>query len=366
MIKNSMSARFFSLILVLIFLINIIPINSNAITVCNSCNYNNNSLFYSYDDLTILLYELKDRHPDIFSFNSIGETYEGRDIWLVKISDNVELDEDEPEVFYTGGIHGNEKVAFQVVIESIKAISENYSDVFVNESFSNRIKNIVNNTELYFVPMLNPDGCEACTRKNRKPNPCFLGKTLFRGVDLNRNFDYRWYEYNRNPIRYFTRSQYSIISCPFLDFWTLIDGPGNGTYRGPYPFSEKESKAIRDFVGKHEIKSSIDYHCCGMDISYPWRWTFSPTPDETIFLSIAENMSKYNHYKVKGIDKFQNTLGIGLLDEWLYGEHGVISFTMELASLNLNKIPVKESINDICFTHLLVNLYLAERTLSMN
>ena len=254
--------------------------------------------YYSYDELTDLLENLQQDYSNIFMYESLGKTYQDRDIWLVKISDNVEINESEPEVLYTGGMHGNEKIGFQVTIYSINAIVENYTSINVNESFTMRIRHIVNNTELYFIPMVNPDGCEASTRKNRRPNDGILGKWLFLGVDINRNFGYKWEEFDKHPILYFILSKFSVVRYPFFDFWVIKEGIGNGTYRGPYPFSENETKAIKNFVENHDIITGIDYHSKAKKIVYPWGWTNKPPLDEQIFLSIAEGISKINDFEI--------------------------------------------------------------------
>jgi len=316
-----------------------------------------NPEYYSYEDFTKIISELSENNSDIFSYESIGETYEGRDIWLVKISDNVEINENEPEVLFTGGMHGNEKIGYQVVIQSIISITENYTSIYVNDSFTNRVRNIVNNTELFFVPMVNPDGCQACTRKNREPNRCLLGKTLFRGVDINRNFEYKWKEFNRHPIKNFILSKYSVITRPFFDFWVINSGSGNGTYRGPHPFSENETIALKNFVENHNIISGIDYHSQGKKILYPWGWTDESADNESDMFSIAENMSGINGFEV--MQMCQMYYIFGCFNDWTYANFNTYHFTIELDSVE--STPIKES----CEEQLMVNLYLAERTISM-
>ena len=180
-----------------------------CITLLVTAKLNNNDKgkiekehYYSYDELTDLLGQLQQKYPKIFNYSSLGKTWGGRDIWLVKISDIVSIDENEPNVLYTGGVHGDEKQGYQAVIYSIKSFVENYTYVNVNESFTDRVRNVVNNTELFFMPMVNPDGCEAYTRENGRPNDCIFGKTLFRGVDINRNCGYKWELIDKYPIRY--------------------------------------------------------------------------------------------------------------------------------------------------------------------
>jgi hypothetical protein len=346
---------------------------------CNfiaSANIQNNKVtnqedydYYSFDELTILLDQLHQDFQNIFSYESLGKTYEGRDIWLVKISDNVSIDEDEPEVLFTGGIHGNEKPSFEVVIYTLKSIAENYSSINVNESFSNRVRDIVNNTELYFIPMVNPDGVESGTRKNKIQNDCIFGDKLFRGVDLNRNFDWKWNDFNKHPFKYTLNTILKIggrstIMFPFLDIKSIV---GEGTYRGPYPFSENETRAIKRFVENHSIKAGIDYHTYGRKIGYPWAWTKESPADEDVFISIAENISEINEYSFFQWSDwyFVN----GFFTDWMYGEHEIFHFLIELDPTNVHGPRFQRDfkpVSEICETHLLVNLYLAERSLTLN
>lgn len=329
--------------------------------------------YYTYDQFTNLLYQLNQEYADIFSYSSLGKTYEGRDIWLVKISDNVTINEEEQKVFYTGGMHGDEKQGYQVVIYSIKAIVENYTYLNVNQSFTERVRNVVNNTELYFIPMLNPDGCEAGTRKNCRPNNCPLGKTLFCGVDIGRNSGYKWELQDQYPFRY-RRSTYIEkvnIKYPIFDFRSLI---GEGCYRGPYPFSEPESRAIKQVVENHSISIYMDYHSAANHICYGWAWNHDhPLPEEPIMSSIAQGISNMTGYVIK---RGSMSMIFGNMRDWMSSEHGVLAFAMELPRTkadrplldilhgNRHPLPWKNiPILEMCKTHVLVNLYLAERAM---
>jgi len=323
-------------------------------------------LYYSYEQFTDLIVQLQNEHPDVFLYYSLGKTYEGRHIWCVKISDNVTFDEDEPEVLFMGGIHGNEKPGYQAVIYSMKAIVENYNSPYLNLSFTRRIRNIVNNTELFFIPMVNPDGIESGTRKNRQPNDCIFGDTIFRGVDINRNFAYKWEELDKHPFQYIfggfpKRLDRTTVKYPFLDFQSIVR---RGNYRGSYPFSENESRALKQFIENHSITLSVDYHTYGEKILYPWSWTKDPSPDNPLFISIAENISKINQYEVIQGSKWYYIPGFS--GDWLYAEHNIYSFTIELCKSNIPVyLPIKDHIIKLCKTHLFVNMYAAERAMMM-
>ena len=82
--------------------------------------------YYNYQDMTDLFYDLEETYPEIMSYTSLGETYEERNIWMVKLSDNVEVNEDEPGVLLMGAHHGNEKPSYESLIFFIKHMVENY------------------------------------------------------------------------------------------------------------------------------------------------------------------------------------------------------------------------------------------------
>lgn len=362
--KSIRITSYFFLIFVLMISPNLFPISKCAFESIHS-NWGDN-FYYSYDQLTDLIVKLQEKYPEIFSYYSLGETYERRHIWCVKISDNVTADEDEPEVLFMGGVHGNERPGYQTVIYTLKAIAENYTIANVNHSFTNRIRNIVNNTELYFIPMVNPDGVESGTRKNRQPNDCIFGDTIFRGVDINRNFAYKWEELDKHPFKYIfggfpKRLDRTTVKYPFLDFQSIIR---RGNYRGQYPFSENESRAIKQFIENHNITFSIDYHIYGEKILYPWSWTKEPTIENALFVSIAGNISNINGYEIIQGSYWYYIPGCS--GDGMYAKHNIYSFTIELCKSSfLANFPLKKRILDLCKTHLLVNLYASERSLEI-
>ena len=128
-------------------------------------------------------------HPGIVSRFSLGTSYEGRQLWAVKVSDNVASDESEPEVLFTAGQHAREHLTIEMALYLLHELADGYGT-------DSRITAIVNTREIYIVFNLNPDGSEydiatgtyRSWRKNRQPN----GGSSAVGTDLNRNWSYRW------------------------------------------------------------------------------------------------------------------------------------------------------------------------------
>jgi carboxypeptidase T len=337
--------------------------------------------YHTYQEMTDQLLNLSKNNSDIMLVSSIGKTYEGRDIWLVTLSDNVELDEQESEVLLMGAHHGNEKPSFEVLIYFINYIVNKYNkepydddqDSIVNEDPydgldndqdglidedppEEQVTNTIDNTKLFIIPMVNPDGVASDWRKNRAPNYGADGTedhiTSY-GVDLNRNYGYKW------KIPYLFPENY------YLDY--LLDDV-SWTYRGEEPFCENETKAIKSLVEKNNISISLSYHDYGEWMIFPWMHTSRRAPHETLFRALGESISQINGYELKIYGQygereylFPRFCGTpGSSENWLYGEHDIIAYTIELCrrrtEYNVDKVI------DTCWKHVGVNLLVCERS----
>jgi carboxypeptidase T len=299
-------------------------------------------LYHTYDEMTVLLQGLATNHSDIMSLTSIGKTYEGRELWMVKLSDNVNQQENEPELLFMGAHHGNEKPSYEVLIYFIQYMVEHYEN-----SSAEEVQDAINNTQIYILPMVNPDGVEAGTRKNRVPNHGSFGyqtEITSLGVDLNRNYGYRWFLFYLFPLKY-------ISSTSYFD--------RSDSYRGKQPFSENETQAIRQFVDTHNITISISYHTYGELILYPWGYTLIPTKDNSVFVSIGENISNINHYTLARSITLYPTLGDAC--DWMYGTREMLAYTIELGDSFAPSDP--DVLQEMYLLHTNVNLYVCQRAL---
>jgi carboxypeptidase T len=301
--------------------------------------------YHTYQEMTDELHALQTNYSDLMTLTSIGKTYQGRDIWAVTLSDNVEVEEDEPGVLLMGAHHGNEKPGYEILIFFLRYMVENYENDSVME-----VRDAINTTQIYVIPMVNPDGVEADTRKNCAPNhgPFGFSKTITSyGVNLNRNYGDPWFLAYLLPVQY---------SLPFI----LPDSSFN--YRGPRPFSENETQAVKNFAEAHTISISISYHSYGEFILYPWMHTSKPTPDEPLFISIGENISTINNYYLYigeqyPIPRYGGTLGSS--ENWLYRERSILSYTIEVCTERAPSNPTV--VQRVCLTQTQVHLYLCER-----
>ncbi|MDI5887259.1 M14 family zinc carboxypeptidase [Flavobacterium yafengii] len=207
-------------------------------------------------------------------------THQGRPIYYVKISDNPSVNETEPNVLYTGMTHSREVSSMMNTIYYMWYLLENYySDPF--------IKSIVDNTEMYFVPVANPDGLSwnetiaptggGMQRKNLRPGICDAGTTASsnntRGVDLNRNYGY-----------YYGLVGSSTVLC-------------DNTYRGTAAFSEPETQMMRDFVLTKNFKTALNHHAYSNLLPHPINGKSGVlTGRENEFAKLSHDMTQYNRY----------------------------------------------------------------------
>ena len=115
--------------------------------------------YHTYDTLTADLQDIAANHPDIVRLISLGQSVQGREWWMVKITDNPNLEEDEPEAEYISSMHGDEVVGKELCFELIKTLTDGYGS-------DPRITALLDNTEIWIMPSMNPDGTELGQRYN--------------------------------------------------------------------------------------------------------------------------------------------------------------------------------------------------------
>jgi carboxypeptidase T len=272
--------------------------------------------FHTYAEVAADIAATAAAHPDIVSAFSIGKSYQGRELWAVKISDNVAVDENEPEVLYDGGTHSDEHMGVEMTLRIMHWLVDGYGT-------DPRITNIVNNREIWIVFEVNPDGAEYDItggrfhhwRKNRQPTP---GTTAI-GTDLNRNFGYRWgLEGNTST------------------------NPRAITYRGPRPFSAPETRAMRDFLasrvvnGRQQIRVAITFHESGRLVMWPYGYTYVDIPidmtrdDHSALVAIGRHMASTNGYRPEQASDLYLTSGT--TRDFEYGVYRIFSYTFELSN----------------------------------
>ena len=272
---------------------------------------------------------LRNMYPDFVSEkDSIGTSIEGRTIWAFKVSDYPSVDEDEPEVLYTGLTHAREPVSMMNLFFFVRWLCENYSSD-VTAGF------LVDHREMWFIPIINPDGYAynetiapnggGMHRKNRRPHP--TESCDHQGVDLNRNYSYNWGANNSGS----------------------SGNPCSAVYRGTSAFSEPETEAISNFILARQFKNVLHYHTYSNVLIHSWGdGTFPDEPDLSTLREIGAEMTRENGYEV---GTGTETIGYGVNGDavdWTYGTAGLISYTPEVGSYADNFWPSEDQVIPLC------------------
>jgi hypothetical protein len=262
------------------------------------------SVYHSYDEMVQELLAINNLYPDITMLQIVGVSIEGRDIYAMKVSDNADINEEEPEVLFTGLHHSREPITVEICLDLLNFLTDNYGTI-------PQVTDLVDERETWVIPILNPDGYEYAQnvdpwwRKNRRDN----GDGTW-GVDINRNYGYNW-------------------------GWDNIGSSNrtsDGTYRGTAPFSEPETQAAGDLSEAHDFSITVTHHSYGDWILYPWGYVYGPTDDEVAFAGIGNELSTLNGY-----DPGRTSVNLykvnGDFTDWQYGDTSGkpsnLSFTIE-------------------------------------
>jgi len=258
------------------------------------------------------------------------QTVEGNHIYWVRISNNPDIQQEKPKVFYNALTHAREPAGMQQLIYQMWDLLENYGT-------DPEITYYIDNLELYFIPCVNPDGYEM----NRITNPD--GGGMWRknvagldGTDLNRNWGYMW-GYNDTG------------SSPY---------PWDETYRGEEPFSEVETQILKEFCEEIGFSLCLNNHTYSNCLVFPYGFTEVPTPEYPIFRTYSKRLTSENHYDYGNCFEVLNYYTNGSSDDWMYGEQGILSFTPEAGEPAEGFWPPMYRIEEICAGHVTMNKYL--------
>jgi subtilisin-like proprotein convertase family protein len=250
--------------------------------------------YHTYESLTLELHEIADDHPDITELYSIGQSVQGRELWMMKITDNASIEEDEPEVRYIAAMHGDEVVGKENCMELINLLTDEYG-------IDPRITDMVDTIEIWILPSMNPDG-----------------------TAMHQRYNANWFDLNRN-------------------FPDRIEDPIDTT-EGRQP----ETAAVMEWGFTHSPILSANFHGGALVSNYGYDGNaahssvYTPTPDDSHYVSIARTYadnnpsmvlsnsdSSYNNGVCNGADWY---VIYGGLQDWNYVWHGDIDLTVEVSN----------------------------------
>lgn len=302
---------------------------------------------YTFTEVLANLDSMITEYPQLISQkDTIGQSILGKPIVAVKISDNPNIQENEPEVLYTGLHHAREPGSMMTIVYYMWWLLENYG-INPQATF------LAENRQMWFVPVVNPDGYV----HNQQTNP--NGGGMWRlnardnnnngiyfeagedGVDLNRNYGYQW-GYNNSG------------SSPY---------PGDETYRGPFAFSEVETNTIRNFCNQHQFKTAFNYHTYSNLLIHPWAYNDSPTPDHNLFHTFGVDMTQFNGYTLGTPGQTVGYSVNGDSNDWMYGEQAskpkILAYTPEVGNSGDGFWPATNRIIPLAQENLYPNIVLS-------
>src|SRR3954468_18751535 len=259
------------------------------------------------------MYALAHDNPQVTKLVKIGTTLNGREILALKVTQGArdKPDGSRPSVLFSATQHAREWIATEID----RRLMYHYVNGWKNDD--KRIKNLLKDVELWFVPVMNPDGyqytfdAERLWRKNLRDNDGDGQTTISDGVDPNRNYP--------EHFKYDEEGSSKIFSSQ--------------TYRGPGPASERETQAIMGLSDRVGFQFNVNYHSNGRWLLYPEGWQVgSPTADDPIYFALSGNLDR------PAIEGFHPGLSSDVLyvtngeaNDFMHNEGGALAWTPELS-----------------------------------
>jgi len=261
--------------------------------------------YHSFDSTNLYIRNLVNTYPTLCVLDSLGLSYENRQMYGIKISDNPGVSEpNEPGVFICGLHHSREWATPLVCIFFAESILSAYNS-------SPAMQNLINNHEIWIFPMINPDGyvydypAHRSWRKNRQP----FGGSI--GTDINRNYN-------------------GACTNDRFGWWGALTSGSNSDHNpsslifmGAYGMSSPEITNVRKFFMAHDINVSLSYHSYSELVLWPWAYQNIPTPDNALYVRVGTTMANMIQALGGGYYTPEQTPGLYPVssgyDDWIYG-----------------------------------------------
>ena len=266
--------------------------------------------YHDYFKTTEKLAEFEEDYPDLVNYFSIGQSVLGKEIWCIKITNEKKYGS-KYSCLIDGTIHGSEWEAGDACLYLAEYLLINFKDNLT-------IKNIFNNSEIYIIPMLNPDGRQENYRFNEN------------GIDLNRNFDVDFGRLKGRAIplgKLFGRIKVPIVAFPRLNLYF--------TNAGRRAFSEPETQALKDFMSSidtNKFSFYVNTHTATHNVLTPWVVYKPPfemkSSEKDLFTYVEDWIVENTEYDKS--DPYGYSSGNAM--DWFFKEYRVPSFIFEVLS----------------------------------
>jgi hypothetical protein len=256
------------------------------VTPSSSLDNKNANDYPSAQELAARMKRLALQNPDLVQTFSIGQGHDGEKLWVYKISDNVIQDEVEPEFKYIGNMHGNEIVGRELLILLAEDLIQRY------RNGDNQAMDLINNTEIFIMPSMNPEGASSRRRGNAH------------WVDLNRNF-------------------------PDFSIPDNNDGPEG---------REPETQAVMNWQSQRKFALSANFHGGTKCVNYPWDTSADPAPLTDLIIQLSREyastvpgMFDSEEFPDGIVNGYQWYEINGGMQDWSYFWYGDLQVTIELS-----------------------------------
>ncbi len=293
-----------------------IKLNSSDFTQSTeNFNFGSMGYFYKLNEIYSEFEKMIGNFKEYFvSYEIIGRTYEDRDI--ICYTFGAPLEQNKPQILLTALHHAREPASVVAIIYFLQKLFEN-----ANRGDKNA-KYLLKERTIFVIPVVNPDGYYfneknypnggGLWRKNRRK----INDSTF-GVDLNRNY---------GPYEFWNSSNGGSLSAP-----------NSNLYRGSEPFSELETRAVRDFCNSKNIRLAFNYHTFGDVFIVPYSSLSNETRDSIFYRYLSVELTKFNKYAF-GLD--YKTIGYpacGTADDWMHFDtntkNSIIALTPEVGNI---------------------------------
>ncbi|MBN1590746.1 MAG: hypothetical protein JW888_14630 [Pirellulales bacterium] len=257
-----------------------------------------------------LLAAFADDYPRITQLEEIGTTWQGRKILALRITGNARRRNDKPAFLFVAAHHANELLSTEIVLDAIRQLTAGYPT-------DPEIRGWLDRYEIWCIPLANPDGLHnffhvaAAGRKNGRDTNDNGRIDAHDGVDLNRNYPFRWHTLGEKG---------------------SSGDPNHGRYRGPSAASEPETKALMRLADRERFVGLITYHTSGSKILVPYTIDGARNPHPDAAWIVGAHMAALSDaaridrdympvralYSVDGVEK-----------DWHYWRHGTLAFLWE-------------------------------------
>ena len=274
---------------------------SKLISKIDIVSHDEKSLDENYltpNEVYTILKQASDKYPQITKLIKLGESLEGNSIYAIKISDEPEEnDTSEPSILFNGMHHSREVMTAEVTTDIVTYLTQNYMT-------DSKVRDWVNNNEIYILPMLNIDG-------NKK---VWDGNNMWRkntrggyGVDINRNYPTDWNK------------------CNGSSGWR-----SSQTYRGSEPASEPETNVLMNFVDNIKPVFNISYHAYSELVIYPKGCKGERTSNKEVVEGIGKELGEVLDYVPGTAWEILYSVDGSDID-WMYSEQQVIPYVIEVS-----------------------------------